>query len=167
MSSTWPFWLTVCALYLHATWADICSLCCMILCPGCLICSIWGKKHFQHLVSSSSVCSLNWLQALLFLLVGFALFLRFARLQKPRIKLIVTFKYAVMTCDLALCKSHLLSWWILHERKATWEFYSLQYLLSLETSGKKEGRKSVIFVIFLLQNQILDRWILVLLLFNS
>lgn len=100
------------------------------------------KKHFKHLVSSSSVCSLNWLQALLFLLVGFAFFLRFARLQKPRIKLIVTFKDAVMTCDLALCKSHLLSLWILHKWKATWEFYSLQYLLSLETNGKREGGKN-------------------------
>lgn len=100
------------------------------------------KKPFKHVVSSSSVCSLNWLQALLFLLVGFAFFLRFARLQKPRIKLIVTFKDALMTCDLALSKSHLPSWWILRERKATWEFYSLQYLLSLETNGKREGEKN-------------------------
>lgn len=104
----------------------------------------WRKKQFKHLVSSSSVCSLNRLQALLLLLVGFTLFLRFARLQKPRIKLIVNFKDAVMTCDFGLCKSHLLSWWILHERKTTCEFYSLQYLLSLETDGKREGGKAVI-----------------------
>lgn len=103
---------------------------------------LFEEKKFKHLVSSSSVCSLNWLQALLFLLVGFIFFLRFARLQKPKFKLIVNFKDAVMTFDLGLCKSHFLSWWILHEGKATREFYSLQYLFSLETNGKREGGKN-------------------------
>lgn len=117
------------------------------------------KKQFKHLVSSSGVGSLNWLQALLFLLVGLTFFLRLARLQKPRIKLIVSFKGAVMTCDLGLCKSHLLSWWILHERKSnTWILFPRVLTFSWNWWEKRGGEKTVILIIFLLQNQILDEF---------
>lgn len=101
---------------------------------------LFEEKKFKHLVSSSSVCSLNWLQALVFLLVGFIFFPRFARLQKPRIKLIVNFKDAVMTFDLGLCKSHFLSWWIPHERKATHvNFIPYSTYFPLKLTGKGGG----------------------------
>lgn len=156
MPNTWPFWLTVCFVlacdlgtYMQPLLHDSVSWLLDLFCIS--------KKQFKHLVSSSGVCSLNWLQALLFLLVGLTFFLRFARLQKPRIKLIVSFKNAMMTCDLGLCKSHLLSWWILHERKSnTWILFPRVLTFPWKWWEKREGKNCHLY--HLLQNQILDEF---------
>lgn len=97
------------------------------------------KKHFKHFVSSSSVCSLNWLQALLFLLVGFAFFLRFAKLQKPRIKLIVNFKDAVISlCLKATCS---LDGFFMKEKQHG-NFIPYSTYFSLKLMRKEKGGKN-------------------------